>query len=86
MNINDLHGNSRLIQDKAVAVGSISIIITKWTPDGTKSKYYNGYEASTGHWVAVGATKDDVIKRAEARHDTIVRLIPKDSGYGGLFG
>lgn len=88
MVITNKNGDIQKVNIKPVYVDDIGIIITKWYPNGKKSsKFYHGYEATTGHWIGIGKTKEDVVQRVHEREKHINKILKGlDDNIGGLFG
>lgn len=87
MKIRDKHGNESEIRKKAQAIGSINVVIGKKTPDGNPSKFFHGYEESTGHWVGIGSSENECIERIQ-KSITHIEATLESMGHntGGLFG
>jgi hypothetical protein len=89
MKICDLDGNSRDVKEKVIHIDEeVSVIITKWAPNGTKStKFFCAFETSTGHCIPCPEkTRDLVIETVKKKLHFIKRKLPKSVSVGGLFG
>lgn len=87
MKIRDKLGNECELRKKVQSVGSIRVVIGKKTPDGKPSNFWHGYEESTGHWVGIGSTEEECLKRINDCMPSIERTAKKIGiNTGGLFG
>jgi Cu/Ag efflux pump CusA len=88
MRISDLEGNSRDVREKIIRIDDeVSIIITKWSPNGTKwTKFYCAFEVTTGHCVmCCERTREKVIETVKTKLHIIKRKLPETVELGGLF-
>ncbi len=87
MIIRDKIGNECQMRKKVQAIGSINVVIGKKTPNNKPSKFWHGYEESTGHWVGIGSTEKDCIERIKKVMPHIENTMKNmNLNSGGLFG
>ncbi len=87
MIIKNKQGEECEMRKKVQVVGSIRVAIGKKTPNNKPSKFWHGYEESTGHWVGIGSTEQeckDRIEKSTLHIDKIMNTINNNGG--GLFG
>ena len=86
MIIKDKNGNECKLNKKIIHIGNIGVVIGKKYPNGKPSKFWHGYEETTGHWVGIGSTQEECVERIEKAMPHIEATLEKlNIRNGGLF-